>query len=308
VLAGHLTVTLADGRRLEAWANDGTSSTAVLLHVGTPCAGIAFDSMVAAAVRRGCRFVTYSRPGYAGSTRQPDRSVADCAADVAALARALGLDRLYVVGWSGGGPHALACAALLPELVESAATLAGVAPWGAPGLDWLDGMAEENRAEFGAAHESDEALQRFLEPYAKEHGRLTASTIVEMLGGLLTDVDRGALTSTIAEYLASLFREALSSGIWGWHDDDLAFTRDWGFSLEDIGVPVTVWQGRQDAMVPYAHGAWLATHVAGARGMLLEEEGHVSLVLRFGDVVDDLLAAAQASDVAQSSRLRPRTS
>ena len=290
---GGLTVTLPDGRRLEVWASDGASTSAVVLQVGTPSAGIPFEPMVAAAVRHGCRFVTYSRPGYAGSTRRPGRLVADCAEDVADLAQALGLDRLYVVGWSGGGPHALACAALLPELVGSAATLAGVAPWNAAGLDWLDGMAEENQAEFGAVHEGEDALQRFLEPIAEEHRGVRAGTIVEMLDGLITEVDRDALSGTIAEYLASLFRKAVSSGIWGWHDDDLAFARDWGFSLEKVTVPVTVWQGRQDAMVPYAHGAWLATHVAGAHGMLLEEEGHVSLVARFDEVVDDLLAAAE---------------
>jgi pimeloyl-ACP methyl ester carboxylesterase len=293
VAGGGIAFTLADGRRLEAWASDGASPSAVLLHVGTPGAGIAFEPMVATAVRRGRRFVTYSRPGYAGSTRHPGRSVADCAEDVAELARVLGLDRLYVIGWSGGGPHALACAALLPELVGSVATLAGVAPWTAAGLDWLDGMAEENRAEFGAALEGGEALLPFLELAASEHAGVTAGTIVEMLGGLVTEVDRDALTGPMAEYLASQFRTAVSSGIWGWHDDDLAFTRDWGFPLEAISVPATVWQGRQDAMVPYAHGEWLAAHVAGARGMVLEGEGHVSLVARFDDVVDDLLAEAQ---------------
>ena len=101
-----------------------------------------------------------------------------------------------------------------------------------------------------------------------------------------------ALHGSLANYLASLFTAALSEGIWGWHDDDLAFVRDWGFPLDGIAVPVTIWQGRQDAMVPYAHGEWLARHVPGARARLLEGEGHLSLVLRFGDVLDDLVAAA----------------
>ncbi|HEX2304039.1 MAG TPA: alpha/beta fold hydrolase [Gaiella sp.] len=288
---GAFEVALPDGRRLEGWASEGPSTSAVLFHVGTPCAGIAYEPLVEETARRECRFVTYSRPGYAGSTRRPGRSVADCVDDVAALARQLGLERLHVVGWSGGGPHALACAVLLPELVGSAATLAGVAPWAAAGLDWLDGMADENRQEFGAAHESGEALERFLESSAEEHGKVTAAGLAEMLGALVTDVDKDALTGAFAEYLASLFRAAVSTGIWGWYDDDLAFTRAWGFSLEDVAVPVTVWQGRQDAMVPYAHGQWLAAHVAGARAMLLEDEGHLSLVARFGDVVDHLLAA-----------------
>jgi pimeloyl-ACP methyl ester carboxylesterase len=290
--AGAFSIALADGRELEAWATDGESTAAVLLHVGTPCAGLPFEPMLEAAVRRGCRFVTYSRPGYGRSTRRPGRSVADCVTDVAALVQELELERLYVVGWSGGGPHGLACAALLPQLVASAATLAGAAPW-ADDLDWLDGMAEENRAEFGAAREGEQALERFLEQPAVEHRNVTADTIVEMLGGLVTDVDRRALTDAVAKYLASTMRGALANGYWGWLDDDLAFARDWGFSLDDIAVPVTVWQGRQDAMVPYGHGDWLASHIAGARAMLFEDEGHLSLVARSDDVVDDLVASAR---------------
>jgi len=294
VVGDAFAITLADGRRLEGWATGERTAPAVFLHVGTPCAGIAFEPMVEAALARGCRFVTYSRPGYAGSTRREGRSVADCVEDVAAIASELGLERAHVVGWSGGGPHALACAALLPGLVASAATLAGVAPWEAAGLDWMDGMADENLEEFGAADDGTEALQRFLGPTAAEHRDVTGDTVAAMLGGLVTEVDRRALTGGFADYMAETMRAALSTGYWGWLDDDLAFVRDWGFALDDIRVPVTVWQGRQDAMVPYAHGAWLASHVAGARGMLFEDEGHLSLVARFGDVVDDLLAVAPA--------------
>jgi pimeloyl-ACP methyl ester carboxylesterase len=285
------TIPLADGRVLEAWASDGSSSTAVLVHHGTPCAGVPYGPAVAAATSRGVRFVTYSRPGYAGSTRYEGRSVADCPGDVVALADAVGLEQLRVIGWSGGGPHALASAALLPDLVASAATLAGVAPRGAEGLDWLDGMAVENHEEFGAALDGGDALAEFLEPFAVELEKATADTVGAMLGGLATDVDRAALTGEFAEWQALVFRRSVAGGIWGWYDDDIAFTRDWGFALGEISVPVTVWQGRQDAMVPYAHGEWLAAHLPRSRAMLLEDEGHLSLVARFDDVVEDLLAA-----------------
>ena len=287
----QVTLKLADGRRLEWWASRGDSSKGVLLHLGTPSAAVPYAPMIQSALSRGCRFVTYSRPGYAASTRREGRSVSDCTEDVVELARALGLEQLHVVGWSGGGPHALACAARLPELVASAATLAGVAPWGADGLDWLAGMADENHEEFGAALAGGEELTRFLEPLAPELGRTTAETVSAMLGGLVTDVDRRALTGEFAEWTALALRRAVSNGIWGWYDDDVAFTRDWGFDLGDIAIPVTVWQGRQDAMVPYAHGAWLAAHLPNARAMLFEGEGHLSLVARFDDVVEDLLAS-----------------
>jgi len=281
---------LPGGRRLAGWASEGGSPNGLLFHVGTPCAGIPYEPLVAEAVGRGLRFVTYSRPGYAGSTRREGRTVADCRDDVVAIAVALSLDRLHVVGWSGGGPHALACAALLPDLVASTATLAGVAPWGAAGLDWLEGMAEENVDEFGAALEGHDALEAFLAPILDDVRGRTGANVAEALGGLVTDVDRAALTGALADYLAALNGEAVANGPWGWLDDDLAFTRDWGFALDDVATAVSVWQGRQDAMVPYAHGEWLARHVPGALPMLFEDEGHISLVRRFGDVVGDLVA------------------
>ena len=111
------------------------------------------------------------------------------------------------------------------------------------------------------------------------------------LGDLVSAVDVGAITGDFAAYLARTFRQAVASGIWGWFDDDLAFIRPWGFDLDDVGVPVVVWQGGQDRMVPFAHGQWLATHVPGACPRLLTEEGHLSItVALFAEIVDDLVA------------------
>ncbi|HEY7177794.1 MAG TPA: alpha/beta fold hydrolase [Gaiella sp.] len=286
------TVDLPDGRRLEGWAAGEGDAPTVLFHVGTPAAGIPFVPLVDEVLGRGCRFVTYSRPGYAGSTRLEGRSVADCASDVDAVADALSLDVLHTVGWSGGGPHALACAAFLPHRVASAASLAGVAPRSADGLAWLDGMADENLDEFGAAAEGADALYRFLAPLAEDRVDVTGETVADGLGTLVTDVDRAALTGDLAEYLAASMRAAVSSGPWGWLDDDLAFARDWGFALDEIAVPVVVWHGLHDAMVPTTHGEWLAAHVPGARSRILADEGHLTVVRRFGDVVDELLASA----------------
>ena len=277
------------GRRLEGWASAGPARNGVLLHMGTPCAGIPYEPMVAAVVSRGYRFVTYSRPGYGGSSRWAGRSVADCVEDVSAVVQHLGLDQVHVVGWSGGGPHALACAARLPSVVASAATLAGVAPSNADGLDWLDGMGEDNVREFSAALEGSDALVSYLGNAAEELRKSTGATIAEALGSLVTEVDRRALTGSLADFLADAIHGALADGVSGWQDDDLAFARDWGFSLHEIEVPVTVWQGRHDAMVPFDHGRWLADHIPTARPMLLEDEGHISLVARFDDVVDDLV-------------------
>jgi pimeloyl-ACP methyl ester carboxylesterase len=285
-------VATPDGRRLAVRSAGAPGARAVLLLTGTPSGGLVFEPFAAAAQARGLSFVAYSRPGYGDSTRRRGRSVGDCAEDVATLAGTLGLERLYVVGWSGGGPHALACAALLPGLVASAATLAGVAPHDAGGLDWSAGMGPENVEEFRRASEGAAALVPFLETYAAELAEVTAEQVADALGGLVTDVDRAALTGELAEYIAAEFREAVRTGVDGWLDDDLAFLRDWGFALDAIGAPVTVWQGAQDLMVPFAHGEWLAANVAGARARLLPDAGHISLVSGFAEIVDDLLERA----------------
>jgi pimeloyl-ACP methyl ester carboxylesterase len=283
-------VTTGDGRSLTVRTAGPDATAALLLLTGTPSGSLPHRPIVEAAAARGLRFVTYQRPGYGDSTRLRGRSVGDCAKDLATVAAALGVERAYVAGWSGGGPHALACATLLPDLVASAATLAGVAPHDAAGLDWTAGMGPENVAEFGLARAGEDALRPYLVAQAETLARVTGDEVAEALGGLVTAVDRAALTDELAAYLAAEFREAVRTGIEGWLDDDLAFTRDWGFGLDAPPVPVTVWQGDEDLMVPFAHGEWLAANVGGAAARLLPGVGHISLVERIAEIVDDLVA------------------
>lgn len=278
------------GHRLEVECSGPATGEAVVFHTGTPSAGIMFAPMAQAGAARGLRHVAYSRPGYARSARRAGRSVADCADDVAAIADQLGIGRFYTVGWSGGGPHALACAALLGDRVIAAATLAGVAPRQAEGLDWLAGMGQDNIDEFKAAESGE--LIGFLEHHAAQIANATPEQLHEAFGDLLSDVDVEVLSGEFAEYLHDATKLALSSGIWGWVDDDIAFMRDWGFSLDAIERPVTIWQGGQDRMVPFDHGRWLAEHVGGARPQLLPEEGHLSLTIgSYERVLDDLLGS-----------------
>lgn len=286
-------VRLPNGRDLDVLTGGAESADALLLINGSPTGVAMYQPEIDGAAVRGLRFLTFARPGYADSTRLPGRAVADIAPDVRALAGELGLTRLFVLGWSGGGPHALACAALLPDLVTGVATLGGVAPFDAEGLDWLDGMAPENHEEFGAAVEGNAALLPYLEAFAADLRDVTGAQVAEALGGLVPDVDRAALTGDFAEHQAALFRDSVRTGIWGWFDDDLAFVRDWGFDLEAIRVPVTIWQGTEDAMVPFAHGRWLADHIPGARPRLMDGEGHLSLaVTSFERILDELVGDA----------------
>ena len=290
MVAERVDLTTADGRTLEVWAAPDSLRSGLLQIPGTPVGALPWEAEASAAAAAGARYVTFSRPGYGASTRLPGRSVADVAADVRLIAATLGIDRLHVVGHSGGGPHALACAALLPELVASAATIAGVAPWGVEGLDWLAGMARENVEEFGAALAGEEALATALAPMVAGLAGVTAQAVADELGGLVSEVDRACLTGDFAEITAARFRWAVHAGGGGWVDDDLAFTRDWGFDLAAIGCPVVVWQGSQDLMVPPAHGEWLVSHISGAVPRLFPEEGHLSLAVgRYPEIVADVV-------------------
>jgi pimeloyl-ACP methyl ester carboxylesterase len=276
---------MPDGRTLELVVVGPPDGLPLVLHHGTPSAAVLYPPMADIAARYGLRTVLHSRPGYAGSTAQPGRSVADVAADVAVVVDALGAGEFVTVGWSGGGPHALATAALLPDRCLGAATIAGVAPYAAAGLDWPAGMGAENVEEFGAAVAGEPALSAYLEKEAAGLASVEAVDVAAALGDLVSDVDKEALTGDFAANIAENFRAAVSTGIAGWRDDDLAFIADWGFGLDDFRAPVTIWQGGQDRMVPYDHGRWLAAHVAGARVRLEPAEGHLSLLLNEFDAV-----------------------
>lgn len=289
----HFPVGTPDGRRLEVLTAGPDDGLPLVFHPGTPSGLVAPGPVIAAASARGLRTVMYSRPGYGGSTPQPGRTVAGAAADVAAILDHLAADRFLTAGWSGGGPHALACAALLPGRCLAAASVAGVAPYQAAGLDWLAGMGPENIEEFSAAAAGETTLTGFLAAASAEVSELTGPGVVAALGGLVAAADTAVLTGEFADYLAASFRAAVRGGPAGWRDDDLAFVRDWGFAVAAVPVPVAIWQGDQDRMVPFGHGAWLAGQVPGARAHLLPGEGHLTLISgMFGSILDDLLDLA----------------
>lgn len=291
-------LTLADGRTLDLTVTGPGDGPVLVFHHGTPGCGTPPTALVRAATAHGLRLVTWSRPGCAGSSRQPGRDVAAVAADLVAVLDHLAVGSAYVAGWSGGGPHALACATLAPDRVRGTLVIAGVAPYDAEGLDWMAGMGEDNVAEFGAALDGEATLRAFLEGAAAELGEVTGSDIVAGMQSLLPPVDVAALSGAsgaeFAEDLAASFRAALSTGVDGWLDDDLAFTGPWGFEARTAPGPVHLWQGSDDLMVPFAHGEWLAGHLPRATAHLLEGEGHVSLASgRLDEMLEVLLSPPQ---------------
>jgi pimeloyl-ACP methyl ester carboxylesterase len=284
---------LPDGRSLEIDVSGPDGGQVLLFHHGTPGGVLQRRYFAEAVGKRGWRFVTYSRAGYGRSDRNAGRSVADVVIDVEAVLDHLGVDRFLVAGASGGGPHTLACAALLPHRVSAAMTIAGVGPYGAADLDFLAGMGQDNLDEFGLALQGEVALRPYLEAQAAEIQQADAAAFVEVLSSLLPEVDRAVLTGELGEETVAAMQYAIARSVDGWVDDDLAFTRHWGFELADIGVPVSVWQGDADLMVPFAHGQWLSAAVPGARVHLEAGEGHLSITIgAIERMLDDLAALA----------------
>jgi pimeloyl-ACP methyl ester carboxylesterase len=284
------------GERILDVSVDGPEDAVPLLfHNGTPSSGQLYDPFVETASQRNLKMVSFSRAGYGNSTRNPGRRVVHVIPDVAAILDHLGADRYYTLGWSGGGPHALACAALLPERLIGAATVGCLAPYDAEGLDWMTGMGKENVESFRAALAGDTALRTFLERAASWTANVTPDEVAASLGDLVSEADRSAISGESAAWLADVFRESVRNGIWGWYDDEVAFVRPWGFDVRNINVPVAIWQGAQDRTTPFAHGEWLASHIPGVHPHLLPDHGHLSLgVNSFGLLLDDLLTIAPA--------------
>jgi pimeloyl-ACP methyl ester carboxylesterase len=269
-----------DGRTLEVHDDGDPSGLPVITHHGTPMSGVPYEPHVELAREQGIRLIGYDRPGYGPSTRAKGRRVADCVADVTEIADALELDRFATWGISGGGPHALACAALCDTRLTATASLAAVAPYGADGLDWLEGMGEGNHIEFGKAVEGEAALRTLCEPEAEEMKNATPEALAEVIETLLGPQDRAVLTGRFAAFMSESGRHGLAPGVDGWIDDDFAFLEPWGFDLAEIATPVLLLHGEDDRFVPVAHAHWLAERIPDVEARIDPADGHLTLLER----------------------------
>jgi pimeloyl-ACP methyl ester carboxylesterase len=234
----------------------------------------------------GVRLITFDRPGYGWSDRLVSRLVADVVPDVETIADKLELDKFAVLGRSGGGPHALACAALLPDRVTRAGVLVSLAPWAAEGLDWFAGMADSNVREYTAAATEPEALTAHLVQAAAKI-RADPASHVSTLSPEMPEADRRIVADVgIRALLAQNFAEALRDSAAGWIDDALAFCAPWGFNLSDIKVPVLLWHGQNDVFSPVAHARWLADQIPDAIMAIRQDSAHFGAL----EVVPDVLS------------------
>ncbi|HEY7967571.1 MAG TPA: alpha/beta hydrolase [Solirubrobacteraceae bacterium] len=274
------TLSAFDGRTLCVQEGGRLDGRPVLVHGGTPNSRLLFPPDAELAERQGIRLISYDRPGYGGSSPQPGRTVADCAQDVRAIAQELGIERLAVWGISGGGPHALACAALLGDLVPAVAALASPAPFAAEGLDYFADMGELNVEDTKLLLEDRDAARRKCESDRLEMLAANADELLEILTTLLSPVDAAALTPAMVEHFILSAHDAMTETSEGWWEDGVSGVGDWGFDVGAIETPVLLRHGRQDRFVPFGHGEWLAGHIPGVEAILTEDDGHLTLTTR----------------------------
>jgi pimeloyl-ACP methyl ester carboxylesterase len=268
-------VLTAEGRSLHAYDVGSTGhpdELVVMWHHGTPNTGDPPQPLFETARSLGIRWVGYDRPSYGGSTPHPGATVAAAAADAGQIADQLGISRFAVFGHSGGGPRALACAALLPDRVLAVVSVSSPAPWQAAGLDYFAGMSEGSTQDLRAATQGRAALEKVLA--ANEFDPQS-----------FVPADYAALEGNWS-WFNGIVEAATANGFDGMVEDDLGTVAPWGFDLAAIAAPTLIMHGTDDRMVPSSHGEWLAAHCPAAELRLQRGVGHISVL----DSAPDALA------------------
>jgi pimeloyl-ACP methyl ester carboxylesterase len=255
---------LADGRTLHVYDTGRAGELTVFWHHGTPNIGAPPEPLFEVSDRLGIRWVSHDRPGYGGSTPRPGRTVGSVAEDVVAIADALDVERFAVFGHSGGGSHALACGALLSDRVIAVVSAAGIAPFGADGLDWFAGMSDSSLGSLRAAAAGRAAKEAYEVRDDNPEMEFAAADLAAFEGPW--------------GWFGSVVGPALEGGRGALVDDDLAYVSPWGADPAAITAPVLLLHGGLDRTIPSTHAEWLAAHCPTAELRLSMQDGHISVL------------------------------
>lgn len=270
-------VKLESGHTIEVSEGGDPDGVPVFSLHGTPGSRILFGPHLQDATKRGIRLIGYSRPGYGGSTPHKGRRIVDGASDVAEIANSLGLKRFAVWGFSGGGDYALACAAMLPDRVVAASSLSTLGPYGVEGFDFFNGMGEYNVEDYKLMMSDQPRWEAKSRQDAEVMAKQTKADRVNMIGSLLSEVDKAANTDEVDDFFHSQIEDGVRNGIDGGMEDQVATVMPWGFDPSSIEVPLQIWHGRLDRFVPFSHGQWLASRIPQAEAHLEENDGHITM-------------------------------
>jgi pimeloyl-ACP methyl ester carboxylesterase len=294
-----------DGLELCVEISGATTGVSVFLMHGTPGSRLGPKLRPSVLHQLGVQLVCYDRPGYGGSARRMDRSVADAAGDVEEIADHLGIDRFSVVGRSGGAPHALATAAILGDRVDRVAALVCLAPPNAPGLDWFNGMTEANVREYTTADQDEPKLVESLRLQADRARRNPASMLDKLLDQMTPPDQTAVQSSAIRRLLTETYREAMRVGPYGWIDDVLALRRDWRFEPGKILQPTLLWHGEWDNFAPVEHTRWLAEQIRHAEVRIQRDTAHFGAMEELPAVLGWLTGSADRFEQAGRYHLNP---
>jgi pimeloyl-ACP methyl ester carboxylesterase len=281
------------GRRIVFHVAGPEEGDLLVFHTGTPGTSYLYGGMIRECAARGLRIACPARPGYGGSDRVRGRTFADNTADTATIADELGAETFFVLGQSGGGGPVLADAALIGDRVRAAVVSAALAPRPEMGPSWREGLDGANEEELAAIEAGEPALRELLEGWAAHMRQVkTGSDITDdpELRRLFAPVDIACFKGELLDFAVKAGPLSVTPGVDGWIDDDFAFYGDWGFDLSQIAVPVRIWQGGVDKVIPRAHADWLTANVPGAHLRLMPDDGHVSLLnAHLGEMLDELI-------------------
>ena len=276
-------IKLSNNKIIEILDNEVQSNEVIIFHHGTPGDASFWESWLDSAATFGIRAISYSRAGYGRSARSLGRTVFSNNTDISAILVSLNISRFISIGWSGGGPHALATTCDYRNF--GAICLAGVGEYGAADLNFLEGMGQENLDEYGAALLGEKSITDWLREFASNLQSVTGAEVLEAFGNLIGKADKAVLQDGYADEMAKVMRKGLALGFTGWVDDDLAFVKEWGFKLSEINKPVFLWQGDDDLMVPHAHSLWLEKHISTGVLRSIPAQGHISIGIKYRDEI-----------------------